>query len=899
MSDPCACGTCASCGGSAALLERPVGDPQRFRHAAIRQRMLDSIASARVGAARPLAALGVRSTDDPAIALIDAYAGGLHVLAWNGARLGDDGTILRTKDRDALVDLARLIGYEPRPALSASTTLAFALETLPGAPERITVPKGAKVASVPGQNELPQVFETAAELEARGAWNAVRAVSPLPEIGASTTVVCAAGVTSAARAGDMLAVPFTPQTGAKDHWLIAQIGEAERVADPADPAKSYTRFHLIGTRTVETTPELAADRTGRVIILARRAAPFGATAPDARAVGEDVQAALGVDTDDSGNVIGWTGFEVGAPGAANAKTIDLDASYPEAFKDRLVLLARSTKHIIPTKRHEFEVRRKHKVKISEIYSAEKTALEYAEEAEQEAIAFAAAQVTAPTLTRITAAEERARTGFLLSAKISRITLETIDLTRDQNALDAASTSLRYLVRELAVHIETESLELLRPPLDVVLPAPADRLTLPGKIELPPGRRVVLAGETWSAAGVPSPRQAEVAVVKSVQFNGDGTTTVFFETDVAMRFRSLTLDLLGNCVSASHGETPASGTEIIGSGKAGARDQRFALKGKPLSYVPAESPRGYAPALEVRVGGRAWSEAANLMDLSEADRAYTVRMSRDGQAVVQLAGRLPSGLNNVTALYRTGGGTGGNLDPGRITMAMSPVLGVKAITNPVRADGGSAAETVEDIRRSAPMSVRTLDKVVSLADYEAFAATYRGVGKALATLLYAGMRQVVCLTLADSELRSPDPHSDIVTGLKAELARVAVPGRAVRIAGFTSIHPLITLAFAHDPSFRRADIEAALRTRLGEAFGAAARPFARALHRSEVLAVAQGVEGVVAAGLAVFALPPGQPLEADGRLACPGPSLDPQTGQFSPAGLLSIDPAQVLFGEMQP
>ena len=52
----------------------------------------------------------VRSTsrhaddDDPAIALIDAVAGTLHVLAWNAARLFDDGSLQRTEDRDALVD---------------------------------------------------------------------------------------------------------------------------------------------------------------------------------------------------------------------------------------------------------------------------------------------------------------------------------------------------------------------------------------------------------------------------------------------------------------------------------------------------------------------------------------------------------------------------------------------------------------------------------------------------------------------------------------------------------------------------------------------------------------------------------------------------------------------------
>lgn len=895
MSDPCACGTCASCGGASEVLERPVGDPLRFRHDAIRRRMLDSIASARVGAMRPLTTLGVRGSDDPAIALIDAHAASLHVLAWSGARLADDGSLLRSEDRDALVDLVRLIGYEPRPALSASTTLAFALETLPGAPALVTVPKGTKVASVPEKDELPQVFETGAELAAKAAWNALRAVSPLPVIDDTTREVCATGVTSAAKPGDMLAVPFTPQGGGA--WVIGQIAEIERVIDPLDPARSHTRFRLVGAGKVETPVELAARRTGQVVILARRAAPFGATAPDIRAMSEEVQDVLGATADADEIVHDWKGFVVGAPGSGDAKTIDLDAVYPEAFKDRMVLLARSTKR---KSRFVGEVMLGDAGKLKK--EAEVMILgEVDPDLEEEDPAdYAAAQPLDPTLTVITKASERARADFLLSAKISRIRLETIDLSQGGTAMTGQSASLRYLVRELAINIETESLTLFRPPLDVQLPGPADRLVVPGTVEMSPGRRVILSGEKWMGqAGKPGPGQAELAVVKTAQANADGTTTVFFESAIAARFRSVTLDLLGNCVGATHGETPLSGEEIIGSGKAGSRDQRFALKGKPLSFVPAETPRGYAPALEVRVGGRAFAEKPHLMDLGDADRAFTVRGGREGQAVIQIAGKLPSGVNNVTALYRTGGGAAGNLDPRRITMAMKPVLGVKSIVNPVPADGGSEAETIEDIRRAAPLSVRTLDKVVSLADYEAFAAAYRGVGKALATLLYSGMRQVVCLTLADTRLHSPSAGSDIITGLKAELARVAVPGRVVRIEGFVPIHPLITLALAIDPAFRRQDIEAAVRVRLGQAFGAEARPFARALHRSEVLAAAQGIEGVLAARLPLFALPSGQPADADGRLACPGPALDANTGDFSPAGLLSIDPAQILFAELQP
>jgi hypothetical protein len=112
MAKGCYCGTCATCRGTA---PRPVvADPVAFRHGAIKHRMLTRIGSTEVDGSRPLNALGTRDDDDPAIALIDAFAGSMHILAWNVARLADDATIRRTEDRDALVDLTRLLGYEPR-----------------------------------------------------------------------------------------------------------------------------------------------------------------------------------------------------------------------------------------------------------------------------------------------------------------------------------------------------------------------------------------------------------------------------------------------------------------------------------------------------------------------------------------------------------------------------------------------------------------------------------------------------------------------------------------------------------------------------------------------------------------------------------------------------------------
>jgi predicted phage baseplate assembly protein len=858
----CACGTCASCGGGAAVSRAAVGDARHFRQAAIRQRMMRSIAGTRIDHARPLAGLTTRAADDPAIALIDAHAASLHILAWYSARLAADGSILSGQDRDALARLTGLVGYVPRPALSATTTLAFTVDTMAGSPEKVRVAQGSKVASVPGQDEMPQIFETDAELTAVGAWNALRPHQERAPVTTETNMLCFEGVGSAAAIGDLVAAPLTATE--EKGWRVGRIAAIEPVSDPSVDEAPFTRLHLTQLRTISGSLTEAQAYAGRVVILGQAASPFGATAPDIRAMTDEIKCAFG-DIGASGDetaeerrrkcnpaaVTEWADFFVGTGRRKGTETqkLDLDAVYPGAVVGRVCILTPS-----------------------------KTVTIEKEPARE-------------TLMRIDDVEECARSDFLISAKVSRITLDKIELD------PGAGESFARLVRSLAINIETEALRLYRPPVDTALPGTADRLEIDGAALLPVGRRVVLTGQRWmNEAGKEGEIVSEVATIAETTAS-NGRTMLRFERPVKMRFRSTTLRLLGNCIGASHGESPVQGAEIIGSGDAGRRNQRFALKGKPLSHVPAATARGYAPAIEARVDGRRWHHVATLAGRGSDDHAFTLRTDGEGASVLQFGGSLPSGLHNVTALYRTGAGRAGNLAAGRLTMAMAPVAGIARIGNPVLAEGGSDPEAIDALRHAAPQSVRTLDRVVSLSDHEAFAAAYRGVGKALATELYQGMRSFVCLTIATSDLASPAPDSDIVTGLADELKRATVPGRQVRIEGFDLIHPTIAIALATDPDLVRAHVETAARATLAERFGADRRPFGRGLHRSEILAAVQAVPGVEAAQIRTFTLGTGHPAESEGRLLCPAPSIDPDTGALLRAGLLALDPARIAFEEL--
>ena len=839
MATACYCGTCPTCLGTAP--RPPVADPLAFRHQAIKRRLLARISATEIDGARALERLGTRQDDDPAIALIDSFAGSLHILAWNARQLFDDGSIRRTQDRDALTDLTRLLGYEPRPALAATTTIAFTLDDFDQSPKVVTIPKGMKVASIPGQGETPQVFETDADLEARIEWNALKPVLPkdVPPVSASTASIVIAGTATTAKTGDLVLVYLEPQTSPVK-WLCARIANVVRFPNP-EAGPPQTRIDLTSKLTLPVVPAQQGPQfQNRVIILGQRAAAFGATAPDIRLMSDDIKTDLGNTANASAT--DWKEFHM-PTGTANGGKVDLDAIYADAMRDRFVVFSRGT------------------------------------------------STGSNRIGRILSVVELSRKDFGLSAKVSQIDVRGVNLTA------TASASFRDKVRETTIYLETARETLLVMDEDEKLPTDAapDRITVVGEIDLPVGRRLVLTGEPWSA---PLGQQAPISEVATLlsSSSASGATELIFEKQLVSDFHSITLSVLANCAGASQGETPASGAEPIGSGDAAVPTPRFQLKRSPLAYVPASNPRGYAPAIEVRVNDRLYAEQPSIFELDSGDHAYTVKSVRDGKSELQFAGRLPSGTHNVSALYRTGGGMAGNLEVGRITTLMAPIAGVRGARNPVPADGGSDAETIDDMRTAAPQSIRTLDRVVSLGDFEAFARSYRGIGKAAATELRAKARSIVCLTIATTTFEPPTPGSDIIVDLSDELARVTVPGRIIRIEGFTDLTAQVTVALAIDPAFRRGDIEAAVRAQLGLDFGRAARNFGEALHRSAILAAIHKVEGVIAATLPVFMGPNGE-LEDEGRLFCPVPTLEGDA--FTAGGLLSIDPNQIQFAEMLP
>ena len=138
---------------------------------------------------RMLAVLGSRSrrtwipgwSDDPAVALLDAWATVADVVTFYQERIANEGFLRTATERRSVLELARAIGYELRPGVAAATYLDFRIQEPaaaapapgPAAPRSAAVEQGTRVLSVPAQGKLPQPFETAQQFTAHASLNEI------------------------------------------------------------------------------------------------------------------------------------------------------------------------------------------------------------------------------------------------------------------------------------------------------------------------------------------------------------------------------------------------------------------------------------------------------------------------------------------------------------------------------------------------------------------------------------------------------------------------------------------------------------------------------------------------------------------------------------------------------
>lgn len=337
-----------------------------------------------------------------------------------------------------------------------------------------------------------------------------------------------------------------------------------------------------------------------------------------------------------------------------------------------------------------------------------------------------------------------------------------------------------------------------------------------------------------------------STVPSFFLAGDSPhTTLILEKGLMNTYQRDTVSIYANLVRATHGETR---TEILGSGDASQALQEFALRHSPLTYLPAPTPSGASSTLEVRVNDILWHETDSLVGLGPIDRNYVSRMDDKGKTSIifgngQQGARLPTGIENIKAKYRSGIGKPGNVRTGQISLLATRPLGLKGVTNPLPATGGADPESNDQARANAPLAVMALDRLVSVQDYEDFARCFAGIGKASAARLSDGRREVVHVSIAGVDDIPIDEDSDLFRNLLLALHRAGDPYQPLVLDLCERLLLMIKAGVRLHPDYLWSSVEANIRAALQKAFSFERRQPGQDVVKSEVISVIQSVPGV--------------------------------------------------------
>ena len=369
-----------------------------------------------------------------------------------------------------------------------------------------------------------------------------------------------------------------------------------------------------------------------------------------------------------------------------------------------------------------------------------------------------------------------------------------------------------------------------------------------------GRRIILDD------GARRPHLADV--IASHQ-EGD-SLVVTFSPALERSLETKSAMLYGNVAKASHGETVRD--EVLGSGDASRRFLSFAVKKAPVTYVPrAGMPNGVANTLELRVGGVLWKEVPSLYGRGSEERVYTTRLDNDGKMSVQFGGppgaRPPTGKNNIAATYRQGLGLAGMVAGRTLTTLLDRPAGLKGVVNPMAAEGGAEAETLEQARVNAPATVQTFGRIVSVRDFEDAARELAAVAKARAYVDWDGEEQSVFVVVAGSAGSSLE---NSVRDIAASLDAQRDINRKMRVLPHARLPIEVSLDVIAHGDYTLEAVRAAVGTALAGLFAFDNRELGQPVFFSDLYRVLQAAEGVVAADLDVLR-PKGQadaPVMAD-------------------------------------
>jgi predicted phage baseplate assembly protein len=449
----------------------------------------------------------------------------------------------------------------------------------------------------------------------------------------------------------------------------------------------------------------------------------------------------------------------------------------------------------------------------------------------------------PVIATVESANTVATRGFGITGKVTQLTL-------DKPWIDSSAV-LQSALQPLIVYAQPAALALQ--PAPITDPnIDGSSIDLDGLVAgMEPGRLIAVTGTRTDVPGATA-QDGEIAMVASVSTNADAGgkphSTLNLANALAYSYQRSTVQIYGNVVSARQGATIP---QVLGSGQPAQAPQSFTLSSGPLLADPAPTGTGFRSSLTVTVDGVGYTQV-NRVDSTTPAQSFVAGTNAAGQTTIAFPAPLPAGTGNISASYRAGDGSQGNLSAGQITQLLSRPASLSKVTNPLKATGGGGGDDQQAVRARAPVSLSALGRVVTLSDYRDLASSIAGVGKASAALTSGTGVAVTIAGAGPVQLNSGDSLCSAVT---AAIAAVADPVLPVQVLPANIYLITLTADVTHPLTVSWDATVAAVQAALLAKFGYTQRDLGQDVAVSDLLAAAHAAPSVLSFKVTGLALVP--------------------------------------------
>ncbi|MFW9872764.1 MAG: hypothetical protein ACFFG0_06635 [Candidatus Thorarchaeota archaeon] len=286
----------------------------------------------------------------------------------------------------------------------------------------------------------------------------------------------------------------------------------------------------------------------------------------------------------------------------------------------------------------------------------------------------------------------------------------------------------------------------------------------------------------------------------------------------IKFRGLNYNVYGNLIYANQGKTERD--IIIGSGDNREKFQAFKLPKFPLTYLlhydetPSE-----VPEIDVYVNDILWKRVPSFYNRLPNEEIYKILLDENNESWVQFGdgktgSKLPSGVDNIKATYRIEVGAYGEIKKGTTIstgMKLSHLDKVHLVT-PV--SGGSKPETGYHAALTAPYKFQSLDRLVSIKDYETETLSIPGVLKSKA-FWKIGEDNIPTINVTVLLEGGRSNEFDKIKEKMMNLDKYYGPQRYfINIIQARFKYVYIDLSFKRDPKFKEENVKKSIQNVLG-------------------------------------------------------------------------------------